>query len=195
MSISSGTKKIGFQQVLPKSVIKLAQQGDIESFEIIYKTYFDACYRSAFRICNNQMTAQDLVQEVFIKAMKSLSDYKFNGSFAGWLKQITVRVAIDHINRDNKVNLVNDEDMTLIPSNDLFDFNWLESCRDLDFLLSQLSITSRAVLLLHEVEGYNHKEIAQLYQKSESFSKVTLSRAYIQLKKLVLSQEKKSAFK
>jgi RNA polymerase sigma-70 factor (ECF subfamily) len=127
--------------------------------------------------------------------MKSLGDYKFNGSFAGWLKQITVRVAIDHINRDNKINVVTDEDMTLISSNDIFDFNWLESCRDLNFLLEQLPITSRAVLLLHEVEGYSHKEIAALYQKSESFSKVTLSRAYVVLKKLVLSEERKCAFK
>jgi len=195
MSIPSGMKKIGFQQALSAEVIKAAQQGDVESFEIIYKTYFDACYKTTFRFCNNPMSAQDLVQDIFIKAMKSLGDYKFNGSFAGWLKQITVRVAIDHINRDNKINVVTDEDMTLISSNDIFDFNWLESCHDLNFLLEQLPITSRAVLLLHEVEGYSHKEIGALYQKSESFSKVTLSRAYTVLKKLVLSEERKCAFK
>ncbi len=195
MSVSPGMKKIGFQQVLSIGVIKLAQQGDVESFEIIYKTYFDACYRTTFRICNNPMTAQDLVQDIFIKAMKSISDYKFKGAFAGWLKQITVRAAIDHINRDNRFNVITDEDIALIPSNEVFDFNWLENCRDLDTLLSHLSVTSRTVLLLHEVEGYNHKEIAQFYQKSESFSKVTLSRAYAVLKELVLSQEKKCAFK
>lgn len=127
--------------------------------------------------------------------LKNINQYKFKGSFAGWLKRIAVCAAIDHINSDNKVTLVEYEDTDLLLSNDLFDFNWLEACLDLTSLLNQLSITSRTVLLLHEVEGHNHKEIAQFYQKSESFSKVTLSRAYSQLKVLVLNKEKISAFK
>jgi RNA polymerase sigma-70 factor (ECF subfamily) len=195
MSISSGMKKIGFQQILPIGVIKLAQQGDVDSFEIIYKTYFNACYRMVFRICNNQTIAQDIAQETFIKVLRNISQYKFKGSFAGWLKRIAVCAAIDHINSKNKVTLVTYEDTDLLVSNDLFNLNWLEACSDLTYLLSQLSIISRTVLVLHEVEGYNHKEIAQFYQKSESFSKVTLSRAYAQLKVLALGKEKKSAFR
>ena len=90
---------------------------------------------------------------------------------------------------------VPDQEHGLLESNDLFDLNWLEACSDLTYLLNQLSVTSRTVVLLHEVEGYNHKEISQFYQKSESFSKVTLSRAYAQLKMLALDKENNSAFK
>lgn len=195
MNVSSGMKKIGFQQVLPVEVIKLAQQGDVDSFETIYKTYFSACYRTVYRICNNQVVAQDIVQEIFIKVLKSVSQYQFKGSFSGWLKRIAICAAIDHINSHNKISLVPDQEHGLLESNDLFDLNWLEACSDLTYLLNQLSVTSRTVVLLHEVEGYNHKEISQFYQKSESFSKVTLSRAYAQLKMLALDKENNSAFK
>jgi RNA polymerase sigma-70 factor (ECF subfamily) len=76
----------------------------------------------------------------------------------------------------------------------LFNYNWLESCRDIESLTCQLSNTNRAVLLLHEVEGYSHKEIAKLFDKSESFSKVALSRAYAALRQIVAKQEPIDAF-
>jgi len=51
-----------------------------------------------------------------------------------------------------------------------------------------LSVTARAVLILHEIEGYTHQEIAEIFDKTESFSKTTLSRAYSKLKHLALTQ-------
>lgn len=189
------TLATGFQQQIPQKVICKAQAGDMQALESIYQTYADACYNLAIRICNNPMLAQDVVQEVFIKVMQRISSFRNQGSFAGWLRRIVAHETINRIKSESRLHLVTENEIRNIESNDLFDLNWFSACRDLDGMLKHLSVTARAVLWLHEVEGYNHKEIASLYDKSESFSKVTLSRAYANLKKLALKQEQKNAFK
>ena len=163
------TKITGFSVEISLAVIRQAQQGDIDAFEQIYHTYAKACYSLAWRICGQEVMAQDLVQDVFIKVINKINNYRADGVFAGWLRQIVVRETINKIKAETKLHLVTDEDLSQQECTDLFDCNWLESCRDLETLTNQLSVTSRAVLLLHEVEGYNHKEIAKFFNKSESF--------------------------
>jgi len=187
-------KITGFSVEVSLDVIRQAQQGDIDAFEQIYHTYAEACYSLSWRICGQEVMAQDLVQDVFIKVINKINNYRADGVFAGWLRKIVVREAINKIKAETKLHLVTDDDLSQQECTDLFDCNWLESCLDLETLTNQLSVTSRAVFMLHEVEGYNHKEIANFFNKSESFSKVTLSRAYIALRQSVTSQESTNAF-
>jgi len=172
----------GFSIEVPQEVVRQAQAGDINAFEEIYNTYSKACYLLAWRISGNEQVAQDLVQDTFIKVMNKINKYRFDGLFAGWLRQITVREAINKIKAETKLHLITEEEIHHEKCKDLFNYDWLDSCHDLEVLTRQLSKTARAVLFLHEVEGYNHKEIASFFNKSESFSKVTLSRAYNTLK-------------
>lgn len=189
------TKLKGFQQVISRDVIQLAQTGDMLAFEQIYLMYADASYNLALRITDNQALAQDIVQEAFIKIMNKVADFRHEGSFAGWLRRIVVYETINRIKHENKLYLVTENECVETESNDLFDYEWLNACMDLNVFLTQLTMTSRTVLLLHEVEGYKHKEIASLYGKSESFSKITLSRAYASLRNIALKQEQQHAFK
>jgi RNA polymerase sigma factor (sigma-70 family) len=185
----------GFQQPISQDVIQLAQKGDMLAFEKIYHKYSDASYKLALRITNNEALAQDIVQEAFIKVMNKIVDFRYEGYFAGWLRRIVVYETINRIKFENKLHLVSENEFLETESNDLFDSEWLSTCIDLNVFLKQLTITSRTVLLLHEVEGYKHKEIASLYGKSESFSKITLSRAYASLRKIAKRQEKHHALK
>jgi len=187
--------KIGFQKQLAQVVIDKAIKGDMSALETVYLTYADACFSLAYRISQDQALAQDIVQEAFIKVMNKVCDFKSNGSFAGWIRRILVNETINRVKSNSILKLVADTEVEESASNDLFDFNWLITCHDLDEILKNLPTQSRAVLLLHQVEGYTHKEIADLYGKSESYSKVTLNRAYKNLKKCVLEQEKCNAFK
>lgn len=189
------TELKGFQLTISQDVIQLAQMGNMLAFEKIYHKYSDASYNLALRITNNDALAQDIVQEAFIKVMNKIVDFRYQGSFAGWLRRIVVYETINRIKFESKLHLVSENEFLETKSNDLFDYEWLSACVDLNVLLKQLSITSRTVLLLHEVEGYKHKEIATLYGKSESFSKITLSRAYASLQKMALKQEQLHAFK
>lgn len=183
----------GFQQQLSQDLIRQAQTGDMQAFERIYQTYADACYTLAFRISGNRTLAQDVVQEVFIKVINKINGYRNEGHFAGWLRRIAANETINRLRSETRLHLVGDDQVENHPANSLFEIDWLNACRDLSGLLNQLNTTSRAVLLLHEVEGYSHKEIAKMYKKSESFSKITLSRAFAQLRGSVLKQEQKNA--
>lgn len=189
------TELKGFQKPISQEVIQLAQMGDMCAFEKIYQQYNDASYTLALRITGNQALAQDIVQEAFIKVMNKIISFRNEGSFAGWVRRIVVYETINRTKAENPIYLVAENQLENAESDDLFNHNWLSACLDLNRLISQLPTMSRTVLLLHEIEGYKHSEIAELFGKSESFSKVTLSRAYKALKQIVEKQEKTHALK
>ena len=179
-------KNSGFNQEVSKELILLAQQGDIDAFEQIYHLFANASYALAFRICNQHSVAEDVVHDAFIKIMNNVSKFRDDGSFAGWCRRIVTCEALDRLKKSSRVHLVIDEDLIDGEELDLFQQDWLDAVIDIDKLIQQLSPNYRAIFLLHEIEGYSHKEIAQFFEKSESFSKVTLSRAYASLKKIAL---------
>ncbi|KGJ98035.1 RNA polymerase sigma factor [Thalassotalea sp. ND16A] len=187
--------KSGFSVEISVDLLTQAKAGNINAFEAIYQTYSGACYALAWRVTGQEALAQEVVQESFIKVFRKIQQYRLQGPFAGWLRQIVVREAIDKIKLETKLGRTSDEELAQTASNDLFDFNWLESCIALEQLTQDLSVTSRAVLFLHEVEGFSHNEIGVFFNKSASFSKVTLSRAYKSLKQRALKQELNNAFK
>lgn len=176
----------GFQQQLSQDVIQQAKTGNMLALEKIYLTYADTSYNLAFRISGNQTLAQDIVQEAFIKVFTKVNNFNCDGSFAGWIRRIVVNETINRVKSESLLRLDSDSEVVEFQSSHLFGTDWLDACSDLEFLLKELSITSRAILILHEVEGYTHKEIASFYGKSVSFSKTTLSRAYSSLMKIIL---------
>lgn len=185
--------KTGFQQQVSLRAIEKAADGDIKSFEIIYQTYASACFSLAFRMTYSRAAAEDITQEAFLKVFKSLASYHQGGSFAGWVRKVLVNEAIDHLRSNKKLNLVFDTELTEKELSGLFDTNWALDAFTLEQYLAKLSATSRSVLILHEIEGYKHREIAELFNKTESFSKMALKRAYSELKTLVEIEEVKHA--
>lgn len=183
----------GFQQELSRQLIQQAQKGDMKALEQIYNTYGDTCYNLALRICGQPTMAQDILQDTFLKIINKISSYRADGSFAGWIRQIVARETIDHIRKNNRFQLVGEQDFIFEDSPDVLSGHWIDICRDLEHLTSKLSVKARAVLFLHEVEGYNHAEIGRLFNKSESFSKVTLKRAFATLRAITLKQETENA--
>jgi len=179
----------GFSVEISHEVICAAQENNLDAFKEIYDAYSKACYSLAWRICGQEATAQDIVQDVFIKIIDKIKYFRAEGFFVGWIRQIVVRETINRIKSESRLHLVTNEELFNEECTDLFSYNWLESCLDIESLTRQLSATSKAVLLLHEVEGYSHKEIAKFFDKSESFSKINLSRAYAILKKTASKQE------
>jgi len=182
-------EKKGFHQDLPKEVITQAQSGSPIALQSIYQTYGEACYNLAVRICGNKYLSQDIVQESFITIINKISQFNHSGSFAGWVRRITANETINRIRAETKLYLVDDFKTESLESNDLFGIEWLNANLDLNILLNQLSTTQRAVLILHELDGFTHKEIAKMFDNSESFSKTTLSRAYSHLKELALKTQ------
>jgi RNA polymerase sigma-70 factor (ECF subfamily) len=175
----------GFSQKIQNKVILSAQNGDRVAMEKIYQTYAQPCFQLANRIVANQVLAQDIVHSVFVKVLKSISGFNFTGPFAGWLRQITINESISHVKKQAKHETDTEfEEESNLGADSRYDTAWWESCHDLSHLTEQLSPEARAVLFLHELEGYSHKEIATLFNKSESYSKQSLARTFRYLKKM-----------
>ena len=182
----------GFAQKIAQSIISDAQTGDLNAMETIYRTYGEACNKLAFRITGSQQACEDIVHEVFIKIMNRINKYSNSGTFSGWIRTIAVNESINYIKKNSKhLDLLELEDN--LRSNDLFENKWWDACSDLSKLTKRLSDDARAVLYLHEIEGYSHKEIGKLFNKTESFSKQSLSRALTQLKNMNAIKEVKNA--
>ena len=180
----------GFNIIFDEKVIQAAIAGDEVSFEKIYDQYYPASLALAYRITGNSDLAQDITQESFFNLFNNIKKYRGDGSFSGWVRRIVCNQSINHLNKNNRIITVQEDVIYNLESNDLFDTNWCNASADLDKLVKTLSYESRAVLILHEVEGFTHKEIAKLFNKTESFSKSLLSRTFLLLKERIVKMDK-----
>jgi RNA polymerase sigma-70 factor (ECF subfamily) len=126
--------------------------------------------------------AEEICQEAFITTFRKLRQFRGDAPFWGWLRRIVVNHAISSIRKRPKENPVEFEEHHA--STDSASER-IGMAMDLESALATLGADDRAIVWLHDVEGYNHLEIAALYGKTESFSKTRLSRARSQLKRLL----------
>lgn len=153
-------------------------------YDVMSPTMFAICLRYA----NSYQTAEDLLQEGFIKVFKYISKYRGEGSFEGWVKRIFVNTAIEHFRKQARMYpIVNLEVVDhALKAGDPGDSLELE---DIQKLIQQLSPGYRTVFNLYVVEGYSHKEIAEMLDISEGTSKSQLARARYLLQKMILELE------
>ena len=169
---------------LQGAVIARAQEGDREALERVYRAYETSVFTVARRICGNDADAQDVLQETFLEVCRSIGKFRGDGSLWGWIRQVTVSKALMHLRR---------EKVRSAKSLDADDYTGAVLATstpeptapvELEALLESLSPTARAVLWLHEVEGYTHREIGEMMGKTASFSKSQLARAHHRLREL-----------
>ncbi len=181
------TEYSGFNKTVSKKTILNAQNGDEGSLEEIYITYAQACFRLAYRILGKRDMAEDIVNSVFIIVIQKIANFNNSGSFAGWLRKIALNETLKHVQKlktlEHRAAFL--DDTADYEHAETFDHAWFESCNDLSKLTEAMSPQLRAVLYLHEIEGYSHKEIANMFNKTESFSKQSLSRAFLHMKNRV----------
>ena len=167
--------------------IQRAKAGDPDALERLYRAYEGTVYSLARRMCRTAEDAEDVLQETFFEVCRSIARFRGaeGGSLTAWIKRIAASKALiklraakyrdaDSLEDENGGEVfaaVADPDVPLQ--------------LDLEQALSQLSDTARAVVWMHDVEGYRHEEIAELMGKTVSFSKSQLARAHTRLKKLL----------
>ena len=156
-----------------------ARRGDLRACEALYRLFHSPAYSTAYRICQCPQLAQDVCQEAFISAFGRLNQFRGESPFWGWLRRVVVNHAISALRRQPRLQATSLEDAGLQGAAvetrpDL--------SHDLSGALKRLDAEDRAVVWLHDVEGYNHKEIATLFDMTESFSKTRLSRARARLR-------------
>lgn len=160
-----------------EAVIAEAKAGDPIALEQIYRAYSIPAYNLARRICATTEDAEDVLQETFFEVCRSIRNYRGEGSLWGWIRSITSSKALMRLRRNRyRETSELDEELAGITA------DHIPLRLDLESALTRLSDVSRAVVWLHDVEGYTHEEIAAQMGKTVSFSKSQLSRAHQRLR-------------
>jgi RNA polymerase sigma-70 factor (ECF subfamily) len=169
------TSGIAFAQDVDDLTLARARRGDRQAIGLLYQRFGRACYNLALRLTGNASAAEDVVQEVFVKLIDAIARYRGDAPFGAWLKRMTANAAIDQL-RAQRFRDDDDPEKVLAEVSAVADVA-PDADHDLWTLLQRLPARARAVLLLHEVEGYTHRELAELFGQTESYSKSILSRS------------------
>jgi RNA polymerase sigma-70 factor (ECF subfamily) len=161
-----------------ESVVARARSGDPAAFEALYRAFESPVYNLARRICRTTEDAEDVLQETFFEVCRSIGQFRAEGSLWGWIRSITASKALMRLRRNKYRDA--DELPDEVPSVKRED---TALRMDLEAALERLGETSRAVVWLHDVEGYTHEEIAGMMGKTASFSKSQLARAHVRLRR------------
>lgn len=179
----------GFAQIVDAAVLARAQRGDMQAFAALYTRFGQPCYGLALRLTGNAAQAEDLVQEVFLKLIETIRSYRGEAPFGAWLKRMTANAAIDQLRRNKRFADADPEAM--FAESGAAEPGPAQRLDALSLLL-RLPGRARAVVVLHELEGYTHTEIAELFGQSESYSKSILARGLQRLHAVVTSPRTES---
>ncbi|HEX2788526.1 MAG TPA: RNA polymerase sigma factor [Ignavibacteria bacterium] len=157
-------------------VIIQASQKDQSAFKKLFDKYSGKIYAFSLRLTMNTESAEEIVQETFIKAWNKLESFRFESKFSTWLFGIAYNEFLMHNRSKNK----RDEKFVLADMNELLNiktvFNF-DTNIDIEKAISKLPEQAKAVFVLHEIEGYKHNEIAEMINIQEGTSKAHLNRA------------------
>ncbi len=183
---------------ISKEILLKAQEGDIKSFEIVYRETSGFVYNVAFRIVNNRQEAEEVTQEVFLNIYHKLKDFRFQSALKTWIYRITVNCAINHYKKmsreRNKRQEYGDD---LNRSGETFTSPRGESGAEYDeeivnYFLDALNPDQKSCVVLRSIEGLSYQDIAESLKININTVRSRLKRArekLLALKKEVAKNE------
>lgn len=166
-------------------------RGDRKMQYELYERFASKMYGVCLRYAANTEEAEDILQEGFIKVFKKISSYRGDGSFEGWIRRIFVNTAIEHFRKKSYLQPISEKEESSIEGKYVSILDKLAE-KDIIKLIQQLSPGYRTVFNMYVVEGYTHKQIAEVLNISEGTSKSQLSRAKLILQDLVKNHLEKT---
>jgi len=160
------------------------KEGNRRMQEELYRRLSPRMFAVCLRYAGNSEEAEDILQEGFIKVFKKLDSFRSEGSFEGWVRRIFVNTAIEHFRRKRYLSPVTEKEENTIEAKFTSVLDELAE-KDILALVQELSPGYRTVFNMYVVEGYTHKEIADMLGISEGTSKSQLSRAKVILQDMV----------
>jgi RNA polymerase sigma-70 factor (ECF subfamily) len=173
-------------------VVRSAQRGDARAQEHLYRAFAGSTYALIRRLIARKAVADDLFQDTFVEVLQSLGSFRGEAPLGAWIGRVAASKCLMHLRSPWHRSLIwldqlaaddglpeasgqTPRAVTADPSANI----------DLQAALARLPAQARAVVWLHDVEGYTHEEIAALFGKSASFSKSQLMRAHLRLRELL----------
>ena len=162
--------------------VRLAREGDVGAFEALYRSHRGRVYGLCLRMAGNPTLAEDLAQEVFIRAWQKLATFRGESAFSSWLHRLAVNVVLSRQRsrrrREARIVAVEDPEAHDRPRAQ----ETPGAAVDLERLVGSLPPGARRVFILHDVEGFSHVEIAEMTGIAVGTSKAHLHRARMLLR-------------
>ena len=169
------------------AVVRRASKGEAAAQALLYKQYSKAMFNICTRMTGNLNDAEDILQDAFVIAFRSMYQLREAAQFGGWLKRIVVNECIRFSKKNTRWNEWNDQ-MNDVPADDASEW-WTSISLDLIHReIKGLPDGCRQVFNLYVLEDYSHKEIAESLAISESTSKSQYRRAKQLLKERITAQ-------
>jgi RNA polymerase sigma-70 factor (ECF subfamily) len=185
---------------LESQLIARAQRGEEEAFAALYGLHKRRVYSLCLRMTGDTAEAEDLTQEAFLQLFRKIATFRGESAFSTWLHRLVVNVVLMHLRKKDipRVSLdemdnsqeepvkreYGDDDRRLLGSVDRV---------SLHNAIEELPPGYRAIFVLHDVEGYEHNEIAQIMNCSVGNSKSQLHKARLKLREVLRRDENKLA--
>src|ERR1700730_4305309 len=183
------------QEVEPLSdhgLARAAAQGDMKAFEVLYERHSRRVYSLCLRMTRNAAEAEDLAQEVFIQLFRKIGSFRGDSAFTTWLHRLTVNQVLMHFRKASVKREQTTEEgetpMQIVGGTGNPNAMPVLDRIALDKALAGLPPGYRTVFVLHDVEGYEHEEIAKMLGVAVGTSKSQLHKARMKLRRLLMSQ-------
>jgi RNA polymerase sigma-70 factor (ECF subfamily) len=158
-------------------LVQLAQEGDLGAFEELVARYRDKIFARAYSMMRNEDEALDLSQDAWVKGWQRLAQFQGGSSFVTWMTRIVINLCLDQLRRQKRQRLESiealeedsggrDHQLPVVAANPTAGLERAELRERIDRALGQLSPEHRTVLVLHEFEELEYKEIAKRMQCS-----------------------------
>jgi RNA polymerase sigma factor (sigma-70 family) len=169
-------------------LIKGCIQQNINCQRALFEQYAGKFMTVCLRYANDNMEAEDMLQEGFVRIFNNLHQFKFEGSFEGWMRRIVVNVALKHLQK-KKLQFTEIKDNQHQPSLDARAYSHLGE-EDILKLINQLPDGYRIVFNLNVIEGYSHEEISKMLNIQPSTSRSQLVKARKMLQEQIIQLQK-----
>lgn len=162
------------------------QKNNIKAQEQLYRLFASKLFTVCLKYSRNQADAEDNLQDGFLLIFNKIGQYQFKGSFEGWAKRVMVNNVLQKYRTESVLELVNEN----IPDDTELDFD--DDSITMDYLVSIIQALPdryRMVFNLYVMDGYSHKEIAEMLNITDGTSKSNLARARMILKEKIETQQ------
>ncbi|HVF47633.1 MAG TPA: RNA polymerase sigma factor [Pyrinomonadaceae bacterium] len=189
VQFSSDTTALDLSKAKDFELTQAAGKGDMAAFEEIYNRHHRRVYSICLRMLQSPTEAEDLTQDVFIQLYRKIGSFRGDSAFTTWLHRMTVNQVLMHFRkRTVKFEKTTEEGETpdqVVPgTGNPFKMQVVEKLA-LDHAIEQLPDGYKNVFMLHDVEGYEHEEVARILGCSVGTSKSQLHKARLKLQKLL----------
>ena len=168
------------------ALVQRCRRGDLAAFEAIYKAHSGRLFSLACRMVGNPTDAEDLLQDIFLAAHRKLDSFRGDSALGTWLYRLATNLCLDHLRsraaKSSQITDTIDDEPALADAGSRRLADRTVDKMDLERAMAQLPEGCRTAFVLHDVEGLEHREVAELLGIAEGTSKSQVHKARLRLR-------------